>query len=393
MKRFMFLVVSALLMGSTLAAQNETAGMDNTTEEFDRYFEARMQLDFRNFMLKTLDLSEQEIVAIDPLLAEYMNERAALSDRKYELVKEYRAEMKEDDTAKDEAEESSDFIENYWELSIKESKLKERYFDRFEEKIPYQKAFEFFVVENEIQNQMMRPVMIQTFPVILEIEKLGKTESESWEKDSSKTTSYRKNNNKEKNWAAKSDKKQYGKMRKNRSSADMESKKRNQNTSYSGTSDKNSAIEAFYAWVEKDDEKVALDHQYTHDGLTALAAVVRQMNKEYGVFSNADVYAKTMRLETIADKLQDNWKSTKHADWAREAFVLVADMMDGVSNNATYADASDEIDKLSEIARNINPDVLMTDQGATIRNFFDKTRTALTAIENCHSKSEYTRKK
>ena len=107
----------------------------NISEEegFERMLKTQYKVELRSLAGSALDMTSEEIEDFIPIFMDYMKYKNSLVERRNDLVKDYQDEMKEDDTAKDEAEETADFIENYLEVDIADMELQKDYFDKFEE--------------------------------------------------------------------------------------------------------------------------------------------------------------------------------------------------------------------------------------------------------------------
>lgn len=141
----------------------------STEEQYERYFASKIEMDFRKYALESLDLTSNEIEAFDPIFREYMNKRVGLAETKVELVENFRTEIKEDDSMKNESKETAHFIEDYWAESINELDLKRQYFGRFANVISYDKALKFFLLEDEVEYQILRQALAEINPFIMKV--------------------------------------------------------------------------------------------------------------------------------------------------------------------------------------------------------------------------------
>lgn len=373
----MILFSCLLFVFSTGMSQDEST----LEEKYERYYEAILKVDFRNYVLKALELTEEEINAIDPLLRNYMNQRIDLVEQKLELVADYEEEMLEDDSKADEIEETSDFIENYWEVSIEEMQLKKRYFDLFEGRIPYQKALEFFMLEEELQYQVTKPTLLKVAPVLMKVQEvtavdtpgmsynyripeitlatpMDTTAMESTQTPAKEgwTSSDRSPMNKGKDWKVK----------------EIE-------TPVPSNINTIQAISNLSGWMDTTRDSVDLDHAYTHDALNKITAVLRAMIKD-GYFDTLSIEKRLQRIDGIADKLQENWKSTQHADWTKEAFMSISKLMGEIQTKTAATEVA--IASVTSAAQSLDKDELLTQQADKIYSFVAATETAFTALEN-----------
>ncbi|GAB5566184.1 MAG: hypothetical protein Wins2KO_32470 [Winogradskyella sp.] len=365
MKKLILVLTMIFAVTFTATAQNEMT----TTEKYDKYFEAKAEMDFRNYILEALDLNSDEIKAIDPLLRDYLNERVDLSENKINLVEDYQEEMKEDDRVADEREETSDFIEEYWEASIAEIELKKNYFDRFEDVIAYEKALAFFMLEDEVQYQILKKSLIQVQPWILKFDTYF---SDYNNRNNNESMGYNSKDSDQKNWSNDKSKDAMTKKNWSKSAKDKDS------YSYNKTNKKGSAVyNTFTSWVEDTNNRVGVKHKYTSNGLKALSNVFTQMNDDGFFADDRMVNNKTERLNIIAEKLQEDWKSTMHADWTREAFMITAELFEAAQSNKNFSSTSNAVSTLSVAARDIDPKTLMTDQAPDIYDFFEQTKVTI----------------
>lgn len=367
MKKLILLLTILFAVTFTAFAQDDLT----KTEKYEKYYQAKAEMDFRNYVLDALDLSAKQIKKVDPIIREYMNERVDLSEQKLELVEEYRAEMAEDDREADEREETSDFIENFWEASIEEIELKENYFDRFENVIPYEKALAFFMLEDEAQYQILRNSLIKVQPWILKFETYYKDyndrkndSSMNYDSDESASSGWSNNGKNEKmtkkSWS-KTDSKIYS-------------------TKAITNEDRFTSYNAFVLWVNNTASEVSVKHKYTSEGLNKLSQVFVSMWQDGFLTDTEMVNNKIARLNTISSKLQDNWTSTKHADWAREAFMITVELFETAQANKNYVSTSNEIMMLSRAARDLESEALMTAQASDIYDFFNKAKKTVEAF-------------
>lgn len=383
MKKLIVLLTCFFFVLSTGISQEK----DYSDEDYQRYYEAKLKVDFRNYMLKALELDEEEIEAVDPLMKSYMNERISLAEQKLELVEAYEEEMQEDDSRQDEVEETSDFIENYWEASIEEMQLKKRYFDLFEARMPYQKALEFFMLEDELQYQIARPTLLRVAPVLMKMKEVTQIDTQGMsynyrlpefavvspvEEEATTANPADKKKMQKKTWSE--NPKNQAKETNNWNRKEWKKKSTAMN------SEMEMATAELYDWIDATEKKVDLDHAYTHDALYKLTTALRAMKKE-GYFGSVDVEKRLTEIETMADKLQENWKSTMHADWARKAFITISDLLEIAQTDEQFTETKQAVAKTSSAARMIKEDRLMTDQAAHIYTFVDLAAEAIKTLE------------
>ena len=139
--------------------------------DYERMMEKRLEVNFRNYAIKSLSLSETEINAFDDIYFEYMNDKDDIIDSKYSLLDDYAASA--DAKNKVAGETTADFIENYWETEIDEMQIEKDYFDLLEDEIGVTKATNFFLLEDAVQNRMKNRIYANNMPVLIEIERFS----------------------------------------------------------------------------------------------------------------------------------------------------------------------------------------------------------------------------
>jgi len=367
MKRLIVVLVAVFM--TTVLGYTQSSGDDSdvTQEDYERYYEQKMKIDFRNYVLEELDLTSEQIVNIDPLLRDYLNERTRLAEERLDLINEYEEEMKEKEGSAEQAEESSDFIEDYWEASIDEMELKEQYFDQFEDEIPYQKALEFFFLEDDMQYRIARPYLIKISPSMSSNDSHF---SDKWSSD---------------------------KERQNRKMSDANNRRKNSwdkqnhysDTKQAGNQDSDDYSFAFTSWFDATDETVSLDHDYTREGLNNIAEDFNKL-ASFNLMDKNQAESVSSELKAMGKKIQKDWTSDMHADWVRNAFTMVANQMDGL--DLDQFDISDDVSMmisgLESSAKNISKEALLTNQANSVNSFFKELNKIMTELENAQEVSD-----
>jgi len=144
---------------------------DNTAQkDWNRYIDKRLKMDFRAAAIEEMSLTPEEVEIFDPLFKQYMDDKDKRTEKKFKLIDKYSAKISKEKKEKKVAEEISDFIEDYWEAEIAEMKLKEAYFDKMENKLPYTKVARFFLLEEAVENRMKYDAIITKMPSIIIVE-------------------------------------------------------------------------------------------------------------------------------------------------------------------------------------------------------------------------------
>lgn len=305
---------------TTNKVADRSSNIGASAEELETFVDSKIYVESRAQAIRALNLNEEQIEDFTPIHLDYTRAKSAIEDRRKKLVKEYNEEMAEDDTAKDEMNETGDFIENYWELDIAYMELKKDMFDRFEDVITPTKALEFFAMEDMITTRATRKLIMETVPtygIIVPV-----------------SVSYERELNDYRNW----------------NSLNI-------------------------------DGKVGLSHDFTYNGLTKLLTVADKMVKS----ENINVTDFTNRKQSImskAEMLKSNWKSLKHADYAREAFTMTADLFNDIVMDSRFNTKKAEVSELRTIAESVKPEVKLTDQASTVYRFFNAAEDMVNGLVN-----------
>jgi hypothetical protein len=348
------------------------SNLDVTQEDYERMLKNAQNVAFRTYVLETLGLNEQEIRDFDPIYRDYMRDKNKLMQERYELLEDYADEIKENDSAKDEDEDKADFLENYWEIEIAEAKMEKDYFKKLEDKMSTDNAFSFFMLEDIAEGGITRHYVERRYiPFIIQMEKpsTGSTDKRNMGNNSmAKNANQDMSNNNRNNMANKAN-----------NTGTVQPKN---NTAKSVNMKYKKDIDSFSSWAKAGRGKVALNHQYTHDGLISLANAISALYSAHGVMDDADFNNKKQQIITKAKKLQEDPKSTQHADWAREAFIMAAEMLESVHQKSGKNTHANAINEMKEAAKKIDPNQLMTPQAEKIYQFFDKAEAAVSSMSN-----------
>ncbi len=306
------------MMTSTTETKQEMATDNVSVADYERMLDAYLRVSFREYAYEALNLTPDQIISLDPLYMEYMKERSELMDKRTELMDEYVEEMKEDDRPADEAEESAEYIEDYWEINIDEQRLRKETFDRMEDAVSYRKAFEFFLLEEAISNRVNQEKTIEYVPVLIDL-------------DSPELTYYRE-------------------------------------------------IDRYNTWMKKNDIEIdgttSLDHQYTYDGLMKLTRTIEAtVNTVDGEIEGFNMHIATIKGKAM-EMTNDKYANT-HADAARVAFTTVATLMEEVAELDGVVVADEYLKSLRTAAEKIDPDTLYLDQSKHAYNFFSEAQSTL----------------
>jgi hypothetical protein len=136
-------------------------------------------------------------------------------------------------------------------------------------------------------------------------------------------------------------------------------------------------VQAFVSFVRDNpaEANMALGHNYTSDGIRYLAAALSVLVNRDGA-ADQEIERKLSALKQKADRLQENWRSTQHADIIRDAFILAADVMATLQQKQD-AELSVQIAQVRQAAEAISSDRLALEQRVQVREFFSRASTTL----------------
>jgi hypothetical protein len=167
------------------------------------------------------------------------------------------------------------------------------------------------------------------------------------------------------------------KMMKEKSAQNWSSKDKN-TTSYASSVE---GLNAFNTWIEKENNRVALNHRYTATGLEKLVGAIWAVASQHGIDASAWSDHKD-RIMAITKELQKDPNSTDHADIAREAFETSATMINAIQDQKGTDKTKGYAKQVAKAATAINPDRLMTRQATDIYAFFGYANQALQELSN-----------
>lgn len=338
MKKYLMIVLCFCISFSTAIAQESMTIEDSdgemvSMEDFERYVNSALEMDYRNTTIEALELTEEETIAFDPIFSSYMDKKKNLMQKRARMLKDFQEEMDPDDSAKNLKEDKADFIEDYWELTIDEMELRKDYFDKLEDKIALNKAIQFFVWEQMAESRMNQEMMVQLVPVLIrsnEMPDFMKYDYSIGSKGSSK----------------------------DRSDRAMKS------------------VKEFDKWVSKKNSgKVDLSHEYTYNGIKHLLNAVQSVSYTDNWNKNS-VQSEKSRIMNMAAKLKENRYSDEHADLALKAFTAISDLMNGMEGPTNKM-----MINLDKSAKAIDPDVLLTKQAQKVYTFFEEANRKLQSMK------------
>lgn len=120
---------------------------------------------------------------------------------------------------------------------------------------------------------------------------------------------------------------------------------------------------------------MGLDHRYTADGLTRLAAALGAL----GADRMTTLQPKLDSLRRNAEALQRSAQSTEHSRQARDAFMSAFGIMDQLRQQE-FPTVADAVSQVREAAQAIETQPMLLDQEAAVRRFFDRAAAAVRSM-------------
>ena len=140
------------------------------------------------------------------------------------------------------------------------------------------------------------------------------------------------------------------------------------------------AVSKFNTFVANPEVEMNLDHDYTCKGLKLMANALAAMANEYDL-DNVNVMATTKTLKEKAAILDNDWKSTKHADHIKEAFIAATGTMSEIQK-AHLPSMAGRINTLRQEAMDVDPSTLTLDQKEDVKSFFRQYADAINDMAN-----------
>lgn len=304
-----------LLTGSTAQdlikapAKDYYAAVD--VETYDQFLDNYLRIQFRSFAYEILDLSKEEIIATDPIFMDYIKAKNKLFDRRLSLVNDMKSQAESSTT---DTYSKGDFLEAYWENSIQEQNLRKEYFNKLREVIPYAKAFQFFLLEENLQ---------------------GKAEEDQVS-----------------GWLA--DIPQWNQGRQ----------------MYSRT------LARYNRWMHNLDGGVNVTHDYTYEGLEKLTQTIEAIVIVNHLDIDR-LYQRTDKIMALGNSLQSAENVDQHALIARKAFVEVAKLVEDITQHPGLKLNEHAAKLLRKSAEQIDPEILYIEQAGYTYNFFQEAQQLL----------------
>ena len=118
-------------------------------------------------------------------------------------------------------------------------------------------------------------------------------------------------------------------------------------------------------------EMMKMEHDYTSDGIRRLADALGAIADQQEI-KDPNIEDKLDLLRRHADRLQEDRRSTEHADTVLAAFTLASDLIASIERQ-TSRNLKNEVAEVRQAAEAIDPDKLVLDQKAEVETFFKRT--------------------
>ena len=134
-----------------------------------------------------------------------------------------------------------------------------------------------------------------------------------------------------------------------------------------GVKENNGTVAAYVDFVEKNKEKMGLDHEYTNEALLKLIEATNAMANEVGYEAQADIE----KVREYAKMISSDPFETTHADNIRKADDILTNILQNIQK-ANYPSLADEVTALKSASESIKLGVLTLDQTEAVKNYFAK---------------------
>lgn len=129
----------------------------------------------------------------------------------------------------------------------------------------------------------------------------------------------------------------------------------------------NNTVTAYVNFVETDQNKMSLDHEFTNDVLLKLIEATYAIAGEVGY----DVQADLEQVKEYADRVDNEPFKTTHANSIRKASDILTNALQNIQK-AKYPGLTNEVEELRNATAAINPDILTLNQKKEVKAFFSK---------------------
>ncbi len=136
-------------------------------------------------------------------------------------------------------------------------------------------------------------------------------------------------------------------------------------------------VSAYTTYVRNDEDKMGLDHDYTHAAFDKLIAAIREVAEE----NNYDLKVDLESAEQKSDAIKKDPMSLKHANMIKDGFMVIAKAMRNLQQ-AKFGGLETDIDQLDQLANSVQEDVPTLEQKDNIKSFFNTASDILSDMSN-----------
>ncbi len=143
-----------------------------------------------------------------------------------------------------------------------------------------------------------------------------------------------------------------------------------------------SGVDDYLAWVDSSDSAVPatadLSHEYTATGVRQLAGAIASIAPRDSL-GGAEVSEQITALNTLADRMQTEPQSLKHADLAHTAFESAAQLIEDVQRRS-FPTAGAQATSVREAASGVTAARPLLEQRPEVDRFFTSAADAMRAM-------------
>lgn len=132
----------------------------------------------------------------------------------------------------------------------------------------------------------------------------------------------------------------------------------------------------YLAAIERIDEDMSVEHEYSSTAIQALANSLLVLTEENDMKMKIDAKAKCETIKRKAVEITKDWKSTDHADKIRDAALSSVEIIKEIQMES-YPKLKDEVIELENAAHEIKKGALAMEQKKEVKNFFKMTADVL----------------
>lgn len=140
-------------------------------------------------------------------------------------------------------------------------------------------------------------------------------------------------------------------------------------------SDSPEALEMYTDYIRKGEDKMGLDHEYTHQAFTHLIKAL----EETAEANNYDLQQDLDSVNVKIDRIQRDPMSLNHANLIKDGFQSISNVFTNMQQ-AKFPDLDGEVAQLQQYANNLNVNKKTLEQKNIVKGFFDEAEQLLTEM-------------